>query len=47
MSRMDSACLVFTEYHIKDTKLCYLIYSKIRESTPQRSELPGTLGKAS
>ena len=47
MSRTDSACLVFTEYHVKDTKPCYLIYPKIRESTPQRSELPGTLGKAS
>ena len=47
LSRMDSACLVFTEYHVKDTKPCYLIYPKIRESTPQRSESPGTLGKAS
>ena len=35
------------EYHVKDTKLCYLIYPKIRESTLQRLELPGTLGKAS
>ena len=47
MSHMDSACLVFTEYHVKDTKLCYLIYPKIRESTLQRLESPGTLGKAS
>ena len=47
LSRTDSACLVFTEYHVKDTKPCYLIYSKIRESTLQRSESPGTLGKAS
>ena len=47
VSRTDSAYLVFTEYHVKDTKPCYLIYSKIRESTPQRSESPGTLGKAS
>ena len=47
VSRTDSACLVFTEYHVKDTKPCYLIYPKIRESTPQRSESPGTLGKAS
>ena len=47
MSRTDSACLVFMEYHVKDTKPCYLIYPKIRESTPQRSESPGTLGKAS
>ena len=35
------------EYHIKDTKPCYLIYPKIKESTPQRLELPGMLGKAS
>ena len=47
VSRTDSACLVFTEYHVKDTKPCYLIYPKIRESTLQRSESPGTLGKAS
>ena len=25
VSRTDSACLVLTEYHIKDTKPCYLI----------------------
>ena len=25
MSRTDSACLVFTGYHVKDTKPCYLI----------------------
>ena len=47
VSCTDSVCLVFTEYHVKDTNPCYLIYTKIRESTPQRLELPGTLGKAS
>ena len=25
LSRTDSACLVFTGYHVKDTKPCYLI----------------------
>ena len=25
MSRTDSACLVFTGYHVKDTKPCYHI----------------------
>ena len=47
VSCTDSACLVFTEYHVEDTKPCYLIYTKIRESTPQRLDSPGTLGKAS
>ena len=47
VSCMDSACLVLTEYYVKDTNPCYLIYTKIREFTSKRSELPGTLGKAS
>ena len=37
----------FMEYHVKDPNPCYLIYTKIRESTPQRLESPGTLDKAS
>ena len=47
VSCMDSVCLVLTEYHVKDTNPCYLIYTKIRESTLQRLELPSMLGKAS
>ena len=44
LSCMDSVCLVLTEYHVKDTKPCYLTYTKIRVSTSQRSESPGMLG---